>query len=143
MNNQQQPPAAPGAAAAAGQQQQQPGEDLLQKVGRFKFPTFDPKAEEWRYWIRRFDMELELQGLTAQHGNDNTYKAARRNLILKSIGPELYRLVVDHFEPTPIGQKFYSDVKEFLNGYFKPSTNYLLERMKFGQCFRKSDQTVS
>ena len=59
----------------AAQPQNAPARDDMQsRVSSFKFSQFDPKAEEWRYYIQRFDMELELQQL---NGNDPNAQAAR------------------------------------------------------------------
>lgn len=113
---------------------------LRAKVSKFKFTQFDKNIEEWRYYIQRFQLELAIQGLD---GDENNEQVARRNLLLKWIGPEIYRLVVDHFDPKAVTDVSYDDIITFLTSYFKPTTSYLAERAKFGQCYRKDEQTVS
>lgn len=114
--------------------------DISERVSRFKFSQFDAKTEDWRYYMQRFELELSLQNLS---GNSDAQKIAKRNLLLKSVGAELYRLVVDHFDPKDISQITFDDIKTFLNDFYRPTTSYLAERMKFGQTMRKNDQSVS
>jgi hypothetical protein len=115
-------------------------EPLTTRVCKFKFTQFDAKTEEWRYYIQRFELELTLQNIT---GTDGESVAAKRNLLLKWVGPDLYRLVVDHFHPTALNVITYDQLITFLNGYYKPTTNYLAERAKFGKCYRKPEQTIT
>jgi len=65
--------------------------------------NFDPSNEEWIYYIQRFELELSLHDILAQHN-------IKRNLLLKWIGPEPYRLVVDQFSPTFIIKIKYAEI---------------------------------
>lgn len=109
---------------------------IQHRVANFRFPEFSPESEEWRYYIQRFQLELSLQGLADQ-------AEPKRNLLLKFIGAERYRLVSDHFDPTSVTDITYNDIVSFLNSFYRPTTNYLAERVKFGQTYRKDEQTVT
>src|SRR4051812_42082165 len=116
-----------------------PDEDIRVRVRCFKFQTFDPKDERWQYYIERFEVALKLQDLVGGCEAEEAIK----NLLLKWIGAEQYRKVRDNFQPTPVHEKGYEDIKKFFNQYFKPTTSYLVERIKFGKLSRKSDQTIT
>jgi hypothetical protein len=72
---------------------------LLERVRRFQFDKFDKSAEEWTYYIQRFETELAVSGLLA-----DDVMTRRRNLLLSRVGAEAFHVVVDHFRPDPVHQ---------------------------------------
>ncbi|XP_065217466.1 uncharacterized protein K02A2.6-like [Planococcus citri] len=109
--------------------------NLAQRIANFKFQQFDPKQEGWRYYSQRFSLELTLQSIVEA--------TDKRNLLLKCIGPTIYKLVIDHFDPDDVLSKTYDDITKFLTDYYKPTTNYLSERVNFGMCVRSDKQTLT
>lgn len=105
-------------------------------VKTFKFSAFDPSTEEWRYYLQRFELELSLHGLS---NNDEV----KRNLLLKWIGTEPYRLVVDHFMPDSVINKTYTEIEQFLGDHYQTATHYLSERLRFSMCFRQPEQSIN
>ena len=53
------------------------------------------------YYIQRFETELALHGLL--EGNEKAN--VRRNLLLSKIGPDAFRVVVDHYRPEDVVTK--------------------------------------
>ncbi|XP_054283635.1 uncharacterized protein K02A2.6-like [Macrosteles quadrilineatus] len=101
----------------------------------FKFEKFDATKETWKYYYQRFELELIVCGL--QHNQE-----AKRILLLKWIGAEHYRIVVDNFYPTPILTVDYEEIVEFISNFYKPKTSYLAERLKFGKIVKNKDQSI-
>jgi hypothetical protein len=110
----------------------------LDRIANFRFDTFDPKREEWRYYFDRFSLEIELLQLGSAE-----LASQRRNLLLRCLGPEIYRLVADHFDPETPTNVAYDDLVSFLTSYYTPASSYLQARLRFGQCVRSSDQSIS
>jgi hypothetical protein len=73
----------------------------------------------------------------------HTTEIHKRNLLLKWIGPEIYRLVLDHFDPIPALQRSYTDIVSFLQTFYKSTINYLAVRINFGHSHCNTLQTVS
>ncbi|KAK7574018.1 hypothetical protein V9T40_011209 [Parthenolecanium corni] len=109
--------------------------DTRTRMAAFKFNEFDSGKEPWRYYIQRFELETLIQNLDLPE--------TKRNLLLKCIGAANYRMVVDHFDPTPILQVSFKSIKEFLDSFFKPPTSLLQERIRFGECKQKPEQSVA
>ena len=84
-------------------------------VQRFRFEHFDKMGEEWEYYIQRFETELALHGLLEGNATANV----RRNLLLSKIGPDAFKVVVDHYRPEDIATKTYVALKETLGKHFR------------------------
>lgn len=111
---------------------------LLDRVRRFSFDRFSPDSEEWIYYIQRFETELAIHGLlegdvTAVH---------RRNLLLSRVGPDAFRIVVDHFRPAAVTEQTYVSIKRVLASYYQKNVCMLAERVNFAQRQRKEGETV-
>lgn len=103
-----------------------------------KFERFCPDIEEWEYYFQRFEMELTIHNLNTPE-NENQ----RRNLLLSKVGPEPFRMLVDHFKPDNVSTKTYAEVKEVLNKYYGKPTYVLSERVAFTLYFRSEGETVT
>ena len=106
---------------------------------RFRFDRFDASGEEWEYYIQRFETELALHNLLA---GDATAEA-RRNLLLSKIGPDAFKVLVDHFRPDAVTSKTYAQLKDILRKHYRKDTCILAERVKFTMRHRKDGETVS
>lgn len=112
--------------------------DLLERVRRFQFDKFDKSAEEWIYYIQRFETELAISGLLA-----DDVMTHRRNLLLSRVGPEAFRVVVDHFRPDPVNTKTYDELKLVLHSFYQKNVCIMAERVAFCQRHRKEGETVA
>jgi hypothetical protein len=74
---------------------------LMERVRRFQFDGFDPNGEEWLYYIQRFETVLAIHKLL--DGADTM--PSRRNLLVSRIGPEAFKVVVDHFRPATVNDQ--------------------------------------
>ena len=108
-------------------------------VQRFRFERFDKMGEEWEYYIQRFKTELALYGLLEGNETANVL----RNLLLSKIGPDAFKVVVDHYRPEDVVTKTYVALKETLGKHFRKDTCVLAERVKFTLCKRKDGETVT
>ena len=108
-------------------------------VQRFRFERFDKMGEEWEYYIQRFETELALHGLLEGNATANV----RRNLLLSKIGPDAFKVVVDHYRPEDVATKTYVALKETLGKHFRKDTCILAERVKFTLRKRKDGETVT
>ena len=86
---------------------------LLERVRRFQFDRFDPNGEEWNYYIQRFENELAIHGLL----DEPATAVPRRNLLRARIGPEAFRVVVDHFRPEAVNTRTYDELKQVLHQF--------------------------
>lgn len=121
--------AAPPAAEAA----------LLDRVRRFQFERFAPDSEEWNYYIQRFETELAIFGLL--DGDDTAVH--RRNLLLSRVGPEAFRVLVDHFRPAAVNTCTYVQLKQVLQQFYQKSICIMAERVVFAQRHRREGETVT
>ena len=112
---------------------------LLERVRRFQFDRFDPNGEEWNYYIQRFENELAIHGLLEEPGT----AAHRRNLLLARIGPEAFRVVVDHFRPEAVNTRTYDELKQVLQQFYQKNICIAAERVGFAQRHRKEGETVT
>ena len=108
---------------------------MVSAISKFKFPEYDKSKEPWKYYIQRFELNTTLQSLTDAQ--------VRRNLLLNVIGAESYRIILDHFDPEPILEVYYDYIRKFLDGYYKPTTGVLSERIRFGKLVRQPSHTVT
>ena len=67
----------------------------------------------------------------------------RRNLLLSRIGPDAFKVLVDHFRPDAVQTKTYVELKRTLQNHFKKDTCVIAERVKFTLCHRKEEETVT
>ena len=83
-----------------------PHRALTERVRRFQFDRFDPHGQEWQYYIQRFETELAIHKL--MDGADAM--PSRRNLLLSRKGPEVFKVVVDHFRHAMVNDETYDDL---------------------------------
>eukprot|EP00731_Ephydatia_muelleri_P006604 Em0003g852a len=109
-------------------------------VQRFKFDRFvTPAQEKWEYYIQRFETELALYNLFS---GDATAEA-RKNLLLSKVGPEAFRILVDHHRPEAVTTKTYQLLKSTLQRHYQAGICILAERVTFASRYRKEGETVS
>ena len=104
-------------------------------LSKFAFAEFSPSKDDIRYYFRRFELELRVFNVTQD--------ADKRDLLLRCIGSQLFKLVNDNFDPVSPDEKDYAEIKTFLEQYFKPATNIHAERTKFSQRFRRNGESIS
>ena len=107
-------------------------------VQRFRFERFDKMGEEWEYYIQTFETELALHGLLEGNATANV----RHNLLLSKIGPDAFKVVVDHYRLEDVATKTYVALKETLGKHFRKDTCILAERVKFTLRKRKDRETL-
>jgi hypothetical protein len=124
----------PAASAAAAQRA------IMKRVRRFHFDQYDSNLGEWPYYIPRFETVLALY---EPRGDDTMQQ--RRNLILSRIGPDAYKIVVDHFRPAEMKTRDYDEVKQvgLLHRYYAKNICITVERVVFLQRHRKDDEIVT
>ncbi|CAA9993063.1 unnamed protein product [Nesidiocoris tenuis] len=69
----------------------------MKPLSRFKFDHYDPKIEDWLYYFSRFEVELNRQGITEEKD--------RATLLVSSVGPAPFKILVDSFSPRDIQPK--------------------------------------
>jgi len=109
-----------------------------EKVSKFKFPEFNKDSDDFRYYLQRFELEIYVAGLS---GDQPHHLTAHRNLLLKSVGPDVYKIVVDQFYPASLFNIDYDEVKKFLKQHFAPTTSYLAERVHFQHTYQSSNES--
>ena len=114
-------------------------DDLSVRVSKFKFTQFNSKTNPWKYYFQRYELQLDIQNIK----HTDAAVAAKRNLLLHFIGPDVYWLTVDYFSPTKVTGFTYDNFVNYLNKFFKPTCNYLPERRKFGKIHRKTEQSIA
>ena len=112
---------------------------IRQAVQRFRFERFDVAVEEFDYYIQRFETELDLHNLLQGDATAD----ARRSLLLSRIGPDAFKVLVDHFRPDAVNTKTYVVLKRTLQTHFKKDTCVIAERVKFTLRHRKEEETVT
>lgn len=113
--------------------------DLQKAVSNFKFECFDPDIEGWEYYIQRFELKVNLMKFC---GNQDEVEEIKKNLILANIGPTVFKVLVDHFKPEVITDKSYDEIKEALGNYFIKKSCIMVERIKFSQRFRRTEEPI-
>ena len=86
-----------------------------ERIRSFKFERFYNESEEWKYYIQRFEMELSIFGWDSSEETE----PIRRKLLLSKIGPEPFKIVVDHVHPEPISSITYINIKEVLTSFYE------------------------
>lgn len=104
-------------------------------LSKFTFNEFCPGQDDIRYYFRRFELEIRVFRIIED--------ADKRDLILRCMGPCLFKLVNDNFDPISPDEKTYSEIKDFLEQHFKPATNIHAERTKFSQRFRRNGESIA
>lgn len=104
-------------------------------LSKFTFNEFFPGKDAIRYYFRRFELEIRVFRIIED--------ADKRDLILRCMGPCLFKLVNDNFDPISPDEKTYSEIKDFLEQHFKPATNIHAERTKFSQRFRRNGESIA
>ena len=112
---------------------------LKDTVRRFTFAEFNPRVDEWRYYIDRFELALQKYDLL----EGEAAAPHRRNLLLTSVGAEAYRVVADHFRPEAANVQTYVDIKAALKAYYEQKICTLAERVVFTQRHRKDTETIT
>ena len=117
---------------------------LAERVRRFQFERFDPHAEQWEYYVQRFETELAINGLLDDpaEGGPAT-EVHRRNLLLARVGPDAFKVLVDHFRPEAVNTKQYLQLKQVLQSFYQQNICIMAERVVFSQRVRKSGETVT
>ena len=106
--------------------------DLQLEPGRFHYITdlkFLSHASVTTLYSINLGYELQLDIENIKHTDADVLAVAKRNLLLNFIGPDVYRLTVDHFSPTKVTDVTCDNVVNFLNKFYTPTCNYLSERM--------------
>jgi len=81
------------------------------------------------YYIQRFKNELAIHGLLTGPGTEDH----RGNLLLSRVGPEAFKILVDHFRPTAVNTCTYDELKQVLTQFFQESICIMAERVVFAQ----------
>ena len=121
-------------------------------VQKFRFERFDPRVEDWEYYIQRFETELQLHNLL--EGQDSA-EARKKTCCWLRWALQLLRFSSTLFDqtrlaPRPeiiylyiISAKTYNVLKETLQRHFKKDTCIIAERVKFTLRHRKEGETVT
>ncbi|KAF6202342.1 hypothetical protein GE061_004740 [Apolygus lucorum] len=104
-------------------------------LSKFKFDRFDQEIEEWSYYVKRFEIALSRQEIVEQQD--------RAKILLSSIGPEPFRVVVDSFSPQDIETVDYDELKRVLMGYYGKETCVFAERRAFALRWRRAEESVA
>ena len=115
-----------------------PPKSLLDRIANFRFETFVPDKDNWKYYLERFELEMSLLQL-----NGDELVSYRRDLLLRSIGSELYRTVAEHFNPKSVSTLTYSELTTFLTSHNTKPVSYIIARCEFGQCVRDSNMSIA
>ena len=96
---------------------------LQVQVSKFKFNEFNKNNEDFRHYLQRFELEIYVSGLAGEEPEKLT---AHCNLLLKSIGADTYKIIVDQFDPTSIFDISYKEIVTFLSQHFASTSSYLV-----------------
>ncbi|CAB0007830.1 unnamed protein product [Nesidiocoris tenuis] len=106
----------------------------MKPLSRFKFDHYDPKIEDWLYYFTRFEVELNRQGITEEKD--------RATLLVSSVGPAPFKILVDSFSPRDIQTVSYDEIKHALNSYYSRNVSVFAERRAFTLRFRQQGETI-
>ncbi|CAB0009028.1 unnamed protein product, partial [Nesidiocoris tenuis] len=106
----------------------------MKPLSRFKFDHYDPKIEDWLYYFTRFEVELNRQGITEEKD--------RATLLISSVGPAPFKILVDSFSPRDIQTVSYDEIKHALNSYYSRNVSVFAERRAFTLRFRQQGETI-
>lgn len=111
---------------------------VLDRIAAFKFQSFVPNKDNWKYYLQQFEMELGLLQL-----NVPEYSHYCRDLLLRSVGSELFCAVAENFDPTPVSTITYEELTSFLTSHNTKPVSYIIARCEFGQCYRDASMSVA
>lgn len=66
-----------------------------------------------------------------------------KNLLLSKVGPEAFRILVDHYCPEAVTTKTYEQLKDTLQRHYEAGICILAERVTFASRYRKEGETVA
>lgn len=115
-----------------------PTKTILDRIANFKFEAFVPGKDNWKYYFQRFEMEMGLLQLSG-----TSFAPYRRDLLLRAIGSEMYRVVAEHFSPKPLSLISYEETTAFLTSHNTTPVSYIIARCEFGQCVRDTTMSVA
>lgn len=110
------------------------------RAKHFQFDRFDQNKEEWQYYIQRFETELILFEI---NGTDANTIQLKRNILLSKMGPDAFKMLVDHFRPGALTTKTYEEIKSAMDGFFGRKVCIISERREFNLRMRSTDESVS
>lgn len=105
---------------------------------KFRFDKFEPETEQWDYYLQRFELELEMNGLMAAEKAE-----IRRNLLLSKVGPHIFKILSDYFKPAKLTTKTYKELIEVFNRFYGKKVYIFAERINFAGCIRKDCETIT
>jgi hypothetical protein len=68
---------------------------------------------------------------------------SRCDLLLSRIGPEAFKVVMDHFRPEEVGTRTYDQVKDVLHGYYSKNVCIMAGRVALTHRHRRDGETVT
>uniref|UniRef100_A0A0A9XBP2 Retrotransposon gag domain-containing protein n=1 Tax=Lygus hesperus TaxID=30085 RepID=A0A0A9XBP2_LYGHE len=108
------------------------------RVQNFKFPQYEEEVELWAYYINRFEVGISRLELTG-----SIDARTRSILLLTSVGPNPFKILVDHFRPRDIKEVPYKELKEVLGRFYEKSTCIFAERRAFAMRNRGEGESVA
>lgn len=107
----------------------------MSEIKSFVFDKYYPEKEEWDYYLQRFELEITLHGIT----ND----VDKRNILLSKVGPETFKLLVDHFQPKKVVEIQCNEMIDTLNKHYGKKSYVLADRMQFALRTRATHESVT
>ncbi|XP_065204117.1 uncharacterized protein K02A2.6-like [Planococcus citri] len=111
---------------------------ISDRIAGFRFESYNPEKDVWKYYIQRFNLEMSLIQL-----NTEEYSPYRRDLLLRAIGNPMYQIAAEHFDPQPVTEVPYDELTSFLEQHNTKSVSYIIARVQFGQCYRETTMSIS
>lgn len=105
------------------------------KEHKLLIEKFDGSSEEWEYYYERLKVVLRNNGVIK--------KDKQRDTLLGSLGPQPFKVVLDHARPTPVSNLTFSDIVEVLDKYYGKQTAPLSERVRFSRRYRHEGESVN
>ncbi|KII61030.1 hypothetical protein RF11_01747 [Thelohanellus kitauei] len=114
-------------------------EDLYTTNGQVRFERFDENVEDWTYYEKRFELTLKIEGIS----DGGPLEEQRRDLLLKCIGPDHFRAILDNFNDRDYESLSYQEIRGFLRQKFDKKINYLYQRYMFNKTTQNSDEKIA
>lgn len=111
---------------------------ILDRIANFKFEHFFHSKDNWKYYLQRFELEINLLQLNVPH-----LSSGRRDLLLRAIGSEQYRTVADHFNPIPVSIINYDELLSFLTSHNTKLVSYIFARCEFSRCVHDPNTSIA
>lgn len=115
-----------------------PTNKVLDRIANFKFESYNPAKDSWKFYIQRFELEINLLQL-----NTPALQSFCRDLLLRSVGSDLYRIVLEHYDPTPVSSISYAELTSFLASHNTKPVSYIIARCAFSQCVREPSMSIA